>query len=124
MQNPIISAFVKMMKNYANFNGRTSLADFWWAILAQVLLGIVVGFISGLLGEVGAMIIFLFGLAFLIPSYALYWRRLHDIGKSGAYYFITFIPLVGGILLLIALAKPGDRGDNMYGPDPTSNFGY
>lgn len=124
MQNPMISAFVKMMTNYANFNGRTSRADFWWAYLAQFLLGFVVGFIGGLLGEVGAMIGFLFSLALVIPSLALVWRRLHDIGKSGAYYFIAFIPIVGAILLLIALAKPGDRGDNMYGPNPTSNFGY
>ena len=46
------------------------------------------------------------------------WRRLHDIGKSGANWFFILIPLVGAILLLVWLVRDGQPGDNAYGPDP------
>ena len=60
----------------------------------------------------------LYSLATLVPGLAVAWRRLHDIGKSGAYWFFILIPLAGPIILLVWLAKAGDAGDNAYGPDP------
>ena len=43
---------------------------------------------------------------------------MHDIGKSGAYFFLSFIPLVGIIILLVFLCKDSDPGENQYGPNP------
>lgn len=60
----------------------------------------------------------LYSLATLVPGLAVAWRRLHDIGKSGGYWFFILIPLVGPIILLVWLAKADDVGDNAYGPDP------
>lgn len=45
-------------------------------------------------------------LALLIPTLALIWRRLHDAGFPGPFYFLGFIPVVGPILLLVLLAIP------------------
>jgi len=45
-------------------------------------------------------------------------RRLHDIGKSGWWFFITFIPLVGGILLLIWFCANSQKGKNKWGTNP------
>lgn len=53
-----------------------------------------------------------------IPSIAVVVRRLHDTGRSGGYYFISFIPLIGSIWLLALMCQEGDYGDNAYGPDP------
>ena len=44
--------------------------------------------------------------ALLIPTLALTWRRLHDAGFPGPFYFLMFIPVVGPILVLIFLALP------------------
>lgn len=38
---------------------------------------------------------------YLIPALALTWRRLHDSDRSGAWFFIILVPLIGAIVLLI-----------------------
>jgi len=60
----------------------------------------------------------LFSLAILVPSLAVAWLRLHDIGKSGAYWLFIFIPLVGWIFLLAWFVKDSDLGENRFGPNP------
>jgi uncharacterized membrane protein YhaH (DUF805 family) len=57
-------------------------------------------------------------LAILLPSLAVAVRRLHDVGKSGWFYFIALIPLVGAIWLLVLFCTEGDNGENEYGSDP------
>jgi len=55
-------------------------------------------------------------LAVLIPSIAVTVRRLHDVGKSGWFLLIIFIPLVGAIWLFILYCTRGNEGENSYGP--------
>jgi uncharacterized membrane protein YhaH (DUF805 family) len=57
-----------------------------------------------------------------IPGLAVAVRRLHDVGKSGWWYFIALIPIIGGIWLLILFCTEGISGSNEYGPDPKENF--
>ena len=118
-----MDAVKKCFQNYATFDGRARRAEYWYFCLFNMLVSGVVtglgriageGFISTLLTSIGS----LYSLATIIPGLAVAWRRLHDIGKSGAYWFFIFIPLAGPIILLIWLAKAGDVGDNAYGPDP------
>ena len=53
---------------------------------------------------------------FLYPTYALYTKRWHDRNKSGWWSLIGFVPLIGGLWLLIELGfLGGDDGDNFYG---------
>ncbi len=60
----------------------------------------------------------LLSLGLFIPSLAVLVRRLHDIDKAWPRMFISFIPLVGWIWLLILLCTPGSQGPNRFGPDP------
>jgi uncharacterized membrane protein YhaH (DUF805 family) len=119
-------------KNYAVFSGRASRSEYWWVQLFLGLLYIVwtvlflvaggaatmaadsdpYGTTSGTttgLG-VGAVFIIIIGvlmyLAVIVPSLAISWRRLHDTDKSGGFYFLSFIPWVGGIILIILQALP------------------
>ena len=64
----------------------------------------------------------LYSLAVFVPGLAVAWRRLHDIGKSGANYFWIFLPVAGAIMLLVWYAREGDHGDNAYGPDPKAEY--
>jgi uncharacterized membrane protein YhaH (DUF805 family) len=57
-------------------------------------------------------------LATLLPTLAVVIRRLHDTNKSGWWWLITFVPFVGGLVLLMFECLPGDQGPNQYGPDP------
>jgi uncharacterized membrane protein YhaH (DUF805 family) len=59
-----------------------------------------------------------FLVAIIIPGCAVFIRRLHDTNRSGWWWLVSFIPLVGGIVLLVFLATPGDQGDNDFGPAP------
>jgi Protein of unknown function (DUF805) len=46
-------------------------------------------------------------------------KRYHDRGKSGFWFFCTFIPFIGGFWQLIECGFcSGDDGDNDYGPPP------
>ena len=60
----------------------------------------------------------LYTLAIIIPSLAVAVRRLHDTGKSGWWIFISLIPLIGGIWLLVLLVTDSQPGENQYGPSP------
>jgi len=43
---------------------------------------------------------------------------LHDIDKSGWWWLIIFIPLVGFIILIVWACTQGTMGPNRFGPDP------
>jgi uncharacterized membrane protein YhaH (DUF805 family) len=55
---------------------------------------------------VGFVLLMLIGLATIVPSLALIWRRLHDANFPGPFYFFSLIPSVGGIILLVLLLLP------------------
>ena len=64
------------------------------------------------------IMIILDSLLFLIatlPFISATVRRLHDIGKSGCFIFIGFIPLFGQIYLLFLLCKDSNEESNEYG---------
>ena len=58
------------------------------------------------------------GLLHFLPSLSVVVRRLHDEGKSGWFYLIILIPLVGFIWMLVLLVSNGNVGENKYGADP------
>jgi uncharacterized membrane protein YhaH (DUF805 family) len=60
----------------------------------------------------------LYGLAVLLPGLGVFVRRMHDTGRSGWWFFINFVPLVGWIISLIFLVQDSKPGDNQYGPNP------
>lgn len=113
--------YLKALSNYANFEGRARRKEFWMFIIFEILFGIVALSIDLLLlySDAGFWGIYVvYSLAVFIPSLAVAVRRLHDTGNSGWMYFISLIPLVGMIWLLIVFATAGDYGPNQYGPNP------
>lgn len=112
-----------LMRNYANFNGRSSRGAFWWWVLATIVLSIVttvfdmIMFPSMLadLGGNGPLSI-IASLAILIPNLAVSVRRLHDAGHSGWWLLIAFT-VIGILLLIYWYCQPGERKQNNFGPD-------
>ena len=102
-----------LFKNYANFSGRCSKAEFTWAFLFAILISMGCTGLTAVLPPVGAVL----ALAMLIPTLSLTIRRLHDTGKSGWFTLISLIPLVGWILLLLQYFQDSE-GDNRWGPGP------
>ena len=56
----------------------------------------------------------LWGLAIVIPSIALSIRRVHDVGRSGWWFLINLVPVVGGIVFLVFTLMASD-GANKWG---------
>lgn len=100
-------------QNYANFNGRASKNEFWYAFLFIFIVDILLGVVSTYLPPLSGLI----SLALFIPNLSLAVRRLHDTGKSWAYLLMVLIPLVGLIILLVQYCKDS-QPDNQWGPAP------
>ena len=112
-----------LTKKYACFSGRARRQEFWLFVLFNFIAGIVVGVISGVLVSVTNVAAFAFlgtiyNLAVLIPGFAVLFRRLHDTGRSGWWWLIGFIPLIGAIVLIIFCCLDSQPGENQYGPNP------
>lgn len=115
------------MKKYADFSGRARRKEYWLFALFNVIFAIVALLLDNLFGtaseDLGYGLIYgLFSLAILIPSLAVTVRRLHDVGKSGWWLFISLIPIIGGIWLFILTITDSQPGDNQYGPNPKMNI--
>lgn len=116
--------YLTVLRKYADFSGRARRMEYWMFTLINFLIGVVLSFIDMALGsKVGALegygiISLVYFLAVFIPGLAVTVRRLHDIGKSGWFFLIVFIPLIGFIWLLVLLFTEGTRGPNKYGEDP------
>lgn len=122
------SAFSK----YATFSGRARPAEYWWFVVFNILGNIVTGAIDysifgGYVAQTadGYTIVVqnsplsgLFSLAIFLPGLSVMVRRLHDVGRSGWWFWIVLIPVVGFFILIYWMIRRGDVGDNDYGPDP------
>jgi uncharacterized membrane protein YhaH (DUF805 family) len=119
--------YLKVLKQYADFNGRARRKEYWMFLLFNVIFLILAMGIDSLTGlnfggNPYGVFYLLYGLAVFVPGLAVVVRRLHDVGKSGWMYLIALIPIVGGIWLLILLVTKGDAGANKYGEDPKGEF--
>ena len=115
-----MSWYLNVLKNYVNFNGRARRKEYWMFVLFNAIISIVLSIIDRLLGT-DPIIHLVYGLAVLIPGIAVGIRRLHDIGKSGWWVFINFIPLIGAICFLILTCKDSEPTENAYGVNPKVN---
>ena len=114
----LIANFKDVVTNhYFDFNGRVRRQTFWYYVLVLLVLDVGLAIIGTLVGLTN-ILIGLLGLALLPPSLGLAVRRLHDTDRSGWWFFIQLIPIVGGIVLLVFACLEGTRGPNRFGADP------
>ena len=112
-----------LTKKYACFSGRARRQEYWLFFLFNLIASIIIGVIAGVLVRVTNVTAFAFlgtiyNLAVLIPGFAVFVRRMHDIGKSGWWWLIGFIPLIGIIVLIVFCCLDSQPGENQYGPNP------
>lgn len=94
-----------ILNNYANFEGRAGLREFWLWFLPLFALCLLLQLLGQSL-SVFHTVLLLVNLVTLIPSLAVGARRLHDTGRSGWLQLIVLIPLVGIVALLYFWAQP------------------
>ena len=133
----------RFFRKYAAFSGRASRSEYWWVVVFEALLGLVVYLIflagaipaaawasahspsmttpeglpttPGLLDAptawllvVAIVLTVVTWLGILVPALAVTWRRLHDANLSGALWFLSFIPGIGGTVVLILTLMPSN----------------
>jgi uncharacterized membrane protein YhaH (DUF805 family) len=111
--------YLQALRKYAVFSGRARRREYWtfellhWLIVAALIA------IAGFSRRPGmAFLPVLYLLATAVPSLAGLVRRLHDTNRSGWWFFIGLIPLIGGLIILSFTLSKGNPGANRYGPDP------
>ncbi|MGM9886232.1 MAG: DUF805 domain-containing protein [Lactococcus sp.] len=118
-------SYHKFWLGYLTFNKKTTKKDFWQAILMHVivivaLILLAVGFNSlgsqvlpdGLtaLSLVFRYFLTFYLLASLLPFLSVLTRRINDTGLPWGLIFLYFLPVIGGIILLIfALLKSSEH---------------
>lgn len=125
--------YLSVLRNYATFTGRARRSEYWYFALFNLIFSIVISAIDYALGTQFVYeqmtdyssihiqfgyINLAYSLLMFIPGLAVLVRRLHDVGKSGWFFFICLIPLVGPIWLLVLLFTDSQFGNNKYGPNP------
>lgn len=100
-----VAAIKTCLGKYVDFKGRASRAEFWWFFLAVFIVSCI-PFVNFL------------GILLVLPYLSVSWRRMHDIGKGGGWWFINFIPLAGFIWFIVLAAKQGEPTANRFGNAP------
>lgn len=111
--------YLKVLKQYADFEGRARRKEYWMFTLFNVLIMYAL-IIAGGAAESSVLMALggVYALGTIVPSLAVGVRRMHDIGKSGWHILIGLIPLIGGIWLLVLNCTDSETGTNQWGANP------
>ncbi|WP_299921179.1 DUF805 domain-containing protein [uncultured Pelagimonas sp.] len=129
LENYIFKAF--------NISGRATRAEYWWVALIMFVF-MAIAAVLDIYTITTAHVTNYNPLAYLtpvlllltfIPNTTILIRRLHDAGRSGMWYFVNSIPIVGPIWLLVLLILPSEPEENQWGqpphnPTPTRRTGF
>jgi uncharacterized membrane protein YhaH (DUF805 family) len=114
--------YLTVLKKYAVFDGRARRKEYWFFQLVNTFIVIVFvavgGVAPGMRFSPARLLIVLYLCAVFLPSLAVTVRRLHDTGRSEFWIFISFVPFVGGIILLVFTFMDSQPNANQYGPNP------
>ena len=99
--------YLHVLKNFMEFGGRARRKEYWFFVLFNFIITVVLVVIDGVTGTASAayggfgVLSGIYTLAVLIPSIAVAIRRLHDTDRSGWWLLIVLVPLIGGIVFLV-----------------------
>ncbi len=125
-----VAALESVFFKYFTLRGRASRAEYWWFVLFYTLALIAAIFMDVLqftsadqssLNPFSYTSVW-FSLLTVIPMFTVTIRRLHDSGRSGLWYFLFLVPVVGGIIMIVLMVAPSEQDDNIYGPPPLAQL--
>ena len=110
--------YKQVLEKYSDFSGRSTRAEYWYFMLYNIIIAILIAFFGIIIGDEQGILYILYLFVMFIPQLTVSVRRLHDIGKSGWIFLVSLIPLIGFIWMLILFTRDSDVGTNKYGPNP------
>lgn len=121
--------YLEVLRKYAVFDGRARRKEYWMFTLISILISMALGFASGFVGALMGLssnmitlLALVYSVAVLVPSLAVWTRRMHDTGRSGWWFLIILVPLVGAIALLVFSVQDSEPGTNAYGKNPKTSM--
>lgn len=123
--------YIKCWKHCADFSSRASLSEYWHFFFVNIVF-------TGILSMVAYWLLYdypifskismCYSFAALLPGLAVCVRRLHDIGRSGWFLLLIFVPVLGLVCLFLLMSLKGENKDNDWGiatvvepENPTAN---
>lgn len=115
--------YFEVLKKYLVLKGRASRSEYWYSALFYAISLVLATIIDMLTGHFNAAMGFgwLSGVYFVLtlaPMMGVSVRRLHDVGRSGWWVWLGFVPLIGDAVLAVFALFDSQPGDNEYGPNP------
>jgi len=101
---------------YFCFSGRARRKEYWMFTLVNFVITVILSVIDKKV--TGGILQLVYGLGVLLPGLGVSVRRLHDIGRSGWWLLLCFVPIVGPIVILVFLCLDSKPGANEYGSNP------
>lgn len=117
--NTFMGALKDGFARYVDFKTRSTRSQYWWFTLWMILFSIGAAMIDGMMGmgdsgPVGLLV----SLGTFLPSIAIGIRRLHDIGRTGWWFLIVLVPLIGWIVLIVFWCTRTQEEPNRWGMPP------
>lgn len=122
-----MNAYLEAYRRAFDFKGRSTRAEFWLFVLIGTLAVVAASLIDALVLH-ASWLSTLVSLMQFVPSISVGVRRLHDTGRSGWWYLIALVPVIGFIMLVVFLcgksrpaghagpeSRPNRRGGNRAG---------
>ena len=108
--------YAEAIRNYGQFNGRATRSEYWWFFLINFVVVIALSSIKPVVGgNIIKTISGLYTLFIFLPHIAVTVRRLHDSDRSGWWFLLSVIPVIGTVILAILLCFRSTNGVNRFG---------
>lgn len=119
-----VNSITICFNRYFQFRGRAPRAEYWYFALFTALVGLGAGFVDGIwLGSQIRVFSSIVNIVLFIPSLAVWTRRMHDLDRTGWWWLLMLVPVIGWLILLVWACSAGTRGRNRYGSDPLAGPG-
>ena len=118
--------YLEALKKYAVFEGRSRRKEYWFFGLFNAIFSVVLVIADVFFGTSGGvsspgLLSGVYTLGVFLPALAVLVRRLHDTNRSGWWVLISFLPLIGVLVLLFFSLQEGQPGENQYGFSPKAH---
>lgn len=116
-----LDIYLSVLKKYAVFSGRASRREYWTFVILNFIIIFLLELVEGMIWD-GRILSAFYSLFVMIPGLAVFVRRLHDTNRSGWWFFISLIPLIGAVVLFVFTIQSGTPGQNRYGHPPADIY--
>jgi len=116
-------AISKGFSGICDYSSRSRRSEYWYMVLFNFIIETILSILfnaskNSSFGTIVAIVIIIYSFIMLLIVLPLSIRRLHDIGKSGWFFLIILIPLIGAFILLFFFCQDSQPESNEYGPSP------